>query len=112
MNPFEKFGFVRKVLRVRMRGMNERLVVLLTKLNLCQRAVYADDVHALKAVVRTPADLGSADEVLTRRHKESEEFFRVAPCDERMFAWKGYRSFRGMCWFFNEIEKCEAEALK
>ena len=70
--------FVSILLRGPMSGMNERAISLLKKLGLKSRAVYADDVGAIKLALTTPVDWEKVEVARMVSVEESVAFFRKA----------------------------------
>lgn len=71
--------FVSILLRGPMSGMNERVLSLLAKLGLSNRAVYADEVEKCEEAISTPIQWEVIDGILQKLQVRTAEFFSM--CD-------------------------------
>lgn len=67
--------FISLFLRGRMSGMNERLLSLLSKLGLSERAVYSDEIEKIKAMACQPIQWEVVEESLRSLRHQSSAFF-------------------------------------
>lgn len=73
--------FVALLLRGPMSGMNERLLSLLTKLGLSERAVYADEVEKCEKAIATSIQWDTVDGILQKFQTQADAFFSVRDWD-------------------------------
>ena len=68
--------FVSLLLRDKLSGMNERLISLLSRLDLIKQAVYADDIVGVDSALKNEFDWGRIDVLLGAFREESLEFIK------------------------------------
>lgn len=74
--------FVSLLLRGRMSGMNERLLSLLAKLGLSDRAVYADEFEKIENLVTQVVDWAAVDYAIRTERSATDRFFECLKSED------------------------------